>query len=85
MTEQPLRDLVTQRLDVRWSDFCRDHPNLAAAIDRCTLVEQAVAHLRHDPRFRAALREAELDEARLCAAARALEQVERVVTLLLPR
>ena len=84
-TTMLLHDLVARRLDLRWMEFCREHPNLGAAIDRTELVEHAVGHLREDPAYLAAMRAADLDEAQLTQAAAALEQIEHILTLLLPR
>lgn len=84
-TATPLRELIEHRLGDRWTRFADEHPNLAASIDRVRLVESGVEQLRRDPRFLAALREADLDEAQLALAARALERVERTIQLLLPR
>lgn len=74
-----LRDVVEQRLNKRWPEFAAAHPHLAEAIDRTRLVESAVARLREDAQFQAALREAELDVSKLAAAARALERAEGLV------
>jgi hypothetical protein len=76
----PLREVVEQRLGLRWEEWSREHPNRARAIDRTKLVDSAVSRIRHDPEFVAALREADLDEARLAAAARVLALVERLVS-----
>lgn len=74
-----LRDWVESRLSRRWSQWAREHPNLAAAINQAKLVELAVEQLRADARFREAMRLADLDEAKLAAAAGLLEQAERIV------
>ncbi|HEX7009112.1 MAG TPA: hypothetical protein VF184_03965 [Phycisphaeraceae bacterium] len=74
-----LRNWVESRLSQRWSQWAREHPNLAAAIDRAKLVELAVEQLRADAQFREAMRLADLDEAKLAAAAGLLEQAQRVV------
>lgn len=84
MSSTPLRDLVEQRLAGRWEDWARDHPALAAAIDRTRLIEQTVELVRDDPRFRAAMREADVDEAKLALMARMLEQIDRWIMLALP-
>ena len=84
MNGTTLRELVEARVDVRWSQWCARHPNLGAAIDRVRLVESAVASLEASDEYRAALRAADLDEAKLAAAARVLDVVERVVTRALP-
>ena len=74
-----LRDLVEQRLSKRWAEFASAHPNLAEVIDRTRLVDCAVERLRTDPQFQAILRQADLDESKLTAAARALEHAETLV------
>ncbi|MFW6059388.1 MAG: hypothetical protein ACODAQ_04360 [Phycisphaeraceae bacterium] len=79
-----LRDVVEQRINRRWSAFAKAHPHLAAVIDRTRLVESAVQRLRDDPAFRAAMAEADLDEAKLVAAARVLERAEALALQVLP-
>lgn len=83
MDHIPLRDLVEQRLDLHWSDFARRHPHLAAAIDRTRLIETTMRSLADDPALRAALRDADLDEATLVAASRVIGVIERAVSLAL--
>lgn len=85
MNTSPLRDLVTSRIDRRWDDFASEHPNLAAAIDRVRVIEQTVESLERDPRYLAAMRAADLDEAALARAAEAIERIEQLITLVLPR
>lgn len=80
-----LHTLVSRQIDTRWAEFSREHPNLAAAIDRIDLTERVVRHVRDDAGYAAALRDADLDEAQLAQAAAALERIDRAVTLLLPR
>ncbi len=75
-----LRDLVATRIGHRWDEFAARHPHLAGVMDRTTLIETTVSRLRDDPAFVAAMRQANLDEAQLAAAARLLEQAERWVT-----
>lgn len=84
MQTTALRDVVSQKLGVRWEAWAVDHPHLAAAIDRMKLVESAVSSLREDREFQEAMRQADLDEAKLAAAARVLEQVEAWVTRWIP-
>ena len=85
MSSSTLRDLIARRVDRQWEAFAREHPHLAAAVDRVQLVEQTVANLQHDPRFGAAMRAADLDEDRLVRAAEALERLESAIALALPR
>jgi len=80
----PLRDVIEPRLAARWQAWSADHPHLAAAIDRVRLTESAVRELRAQPDFRAAMRQAALDEAQLAAAARVLEHVDAVIARVLP-
>lgn len=74
-----LRDALAPQLDHRWAAFARTHPHLAAAIDRLALDEVVVERVRDDPAFRRAMREADLDEATLLAATRALERARAVI------
>lgn len=83
-TLTPMRDLIEQRLAGRWADWAREHPALAAAIDRTKLIEQSVELVRDDPGFAAAMRAADLDEARLAAAAQLLDQIDRWIAIALP-
>ncbi len=75
-----LRDLVAARVGLRWDEFAKRHPHLAGVMDRATLIETTVSRLRDDPAFIAAMRQANLDESQLAAAARLLEQAERWIT-----
>lgn len=80
----PLRDLIERRLNVQWTSWAQSHPNLAAAIDRTRLVESTVHRVRDDPAFAQAMREADLDEAKLAAAARLLDRLDGLVRRALP-
>jgi hypothetical protein len=84
MTTRDLRSLVEEKIDGRWADWAQKHPNLAEAIDRTRLVESAVESLRNDPGFIQAMRAADLDDARLSAAARILDRADRVIRQTLP-
>lgn len=84
MTRTDLHTLVTEKLDLQWSDWSAKHPNLAQAIDRVRLVEGAVNLLRDDPSFITAMREADLDEAGLVRASRLLERADALIHNLLP-
>ncbi|MCC7204876.1 MAG: hypothetical protein IT441_07330 [Phycisphaeraceae bacterium] len=84
MQTTALRDVVSQRLTSRWEAWAVDHPHLAAAIDRMKLIDSAVQSLREDAEFREAMRQADLDEAKLAAAARVLERIEGWVTRWIP-
>ena len=84
MNTQELRTLVSDKIDARWPDWATRHPHLAGAIDRVRLVESTVDLLRDDPRFLAAMRSADLDEARLTDASKLLRLVDQHVRRLLP-
>lgn len=84
MMVTPLRDFVAERVRARWTEWSREHPHLAAAIDQTRLVESAVTQLRDDAQFADAMRQADLDEATLAAAAKVLAEAERVVGRVLP-
>ena len=84
MQRQWLREIVERRLGGRWSEFAQQHPHLAAAIDRTRLIEATVQRLEEDERFVQAMREADLDEAKLTAAAQVLDQADRWLRRLLP-
>ncbi len=79
METTPLRDLIEARLGDRWEVWARRHPHLAAAIDRTRLVEASVDRLREDPEFQRAMLAADIDEAKLAAAAGLLSRVEEVL------
>jgi len=81
---QTLRDALRPHFDGRWSAFAESHPHLAEAIDRIRLEETVSERIREDPAFAAAMREADLDEATLAAAAKALDRGAALVDLLLP-
>lgn len=84
METKHLRDLVEQRVGVRWDAFARAHPHLAAAIDRTRLIETAVERLRDDPAFQRAMSAAGADEARLSGMERVAKLVEALVARMLP-
>lgn len=74
-----LRDLVHQRLSVRWTRFATEHPHLAGAIDRTRLTEATVRRLAEDPQYQRAMRAAGHDEAMLAAASELAGVVDRWV------
>jgi len=76
---QTLRDALAPQLEHRWLAFAEAHPHLAAAIDRVHLDEAVVEEIRNDPAFHRAMRDADLDEATLAAASKALERAGAVV------
>jgi len=84
MNTTTLRSLIDKQLDARWSEWAARHPHLAAAIDRVVLTDRAVELLREDPTFIEAMKQADLDEARLKDAARVLSLAEGLVKRLLP-
>ncbi len=81
---QSLRSIVEQRLGDRWETFAQAHPNLAAAIDRVQLAQSVVSDLRGDAQFIEAMHQADLDEAKLRAAAKLLSLVDRWINRHLP-
>lgn len=84
MDTRDLRTLISDKIDVRWSDWSARHPHLAEAIDRARLVDSAVGLLRDDPQFVSAMRRADLDEARLADASRLLDLADQLIRRLLP-
>jgi hypothetical protein len=80
-----LRELVAERVSARWESFAAEHPHLAASIDRVRLIDDGVLLVRGDAAFRQAVRDADLDDAQLVQAARALRRVEDLVQLVMPR
>ncbi|MFA7235878.1 MAG: hypothetical protein WC058_03350 [Phycisphaeraceae bacterium] len=82
-TVTTLRQLVQRQVDIRWDDFAREHPHLAAAVDRSVLIDSAVRRLADDPAYRAAMDQAAKDEATMAVGAKVVERVETWVTRLL--
>lgn len=83
MNNQDLRTLISERIDIRWSDFSTRHPHLADAIDRIRLVDSAVDLLRDDPQFVSAMHGADLDKARLADATKLLGILDQLIRRLL--
>ena len=84
MKTQDLRTVISEKIDLRWSDWSQRHPHLAEAIDRVKLVESAVTLLSEDPEFIRAMREADLSEAQLGVASELLDRAEQAIRRLLP-
>ena len=84
MTRTDLHALITEKLDMQWSDWSSRHPTLAQAIDRVRLVESVVGLLRNDPDFIEAMHEADMDEAGLVKASRLLGRADALIQDLLP-
>ena len=84
MQTQSLRQLVAERLEGRWAQWSQAHPHLAEVIDRTRLIDSAVARLREDEQFIAAMQQANLDERTLKSALALLEVIERWIIRLLP-
>lgn len=80
MTNQSLRDLISEKINIRWLQWSQKHPNLARVIDRTRLVESTVDRLRDDPRFIQAMRDADLDDAKLAAAASILDRADQIIS-----
>lgn len=53
-----VRRLVTQAINRQWSEFERDHPKLAAVLDRDVVIDAIVEHIGHDESFQHALAQA---------------------------
>jgi len=83
MTNKELRDLVRERVGVRWEEWSKAHPHLAAAVDRTRLIESAVRRLEEDERFQQAVASAEADRLRLDAASRVVQCVEGLISRVL--
>ena len=79
-----LRQLIEARLNMRWSEWASSHQHLAQVIDRTRLLETTVQQLASDAQYQAALRQADLDEQTLAAAAEALGQIDRLIERVLP-
>lgn len=84
MTTHDLHSLIRDKIDGRWSDWSARHPDLASAIDKTQLVESTTALLRDDPDFIEAMRMADLDEAKLAAAANILDRANQSIRKSLP-
>jgi len=84
MTTHSLQSLIQDKIDGRWSEWSARHPHLAAAIDRTRLAESTTTLLREDPEYIEAMRLADLDEARLAAAATILDRANKIIKQALP-
>jgi len=84
MTQTSLRELVSDVVDEHWEHFASRHPNLAATIDRTQLIESTVIRIEADESYRNILRDADIDEATLAAAMKAMRLIESWVRLLTP-
>lgn len=84
MNQQPLRELIRQRMDLRWADFAREHPHLARAIDRSVLTSVTVDAIESDPEYRRALAQSHINEAQLRAVMRLVELIEQAMDRVLP-
>ena len=78
-----LRDVISDKVNARWNEWAAAHPNLARVVDRTRLVESTVVQLRNEPAFIEAMRQADLDEDKLVAAAKLLEQTDRLIGMVL--
>ena len=83
MTTRSLHQLVAERLDAPLADFARQHPHLAAAVDRVALTESTVRRLSDDPEYRRAMEQAAVDGATLDATRRVAALIDRCITRLL--
>lgn len=71
-----LRDLLAERVVLNWEQFAREHPSLAASIDRVELIESVVTRLADDPQYQRAMELAGRDELELAASAEVLAAVD---------
>lgn len=83
MNTKSLHEVIAHRLEAPLADFARQHPHLAAAVDRMALVESTVRRLSDDPEYRRAMEQAAVDDATLEATARVAALIDRCVTRLL--
>ena len=79
----PLREMIAHRLDAPLADFARQHPHLAAAIHRVTLIELAVRNVSDDPEYRRVMEQAAVDSATLDTTARIGALIDRCLARLL--
>jgi hypothetical protein len=84
MASTSLRDLVANRIGRKWIDWSQVHPHLAEVIDQTRLVDATIQRLLHDPQFVQAMRQADIDEAKLEAASRLLERMDGLLDQMLP-
>lgn len=82
-TSRSLRDVVADKVNAKWNEWAAAHPQLARVVDRTRLIESTVVQLRQEPAFLDAMRQADLDEDKLAAAAKLLDQAERLVGLVM--
>ncbi len=76
---RPLERVVADRLNIHWTQFQREHPYLAASIQRTRLVGSTVERIAHDPDYLRAMESAGWDEAALEAAGRLTTIADRWV------
>jgi hypothetical protein len=57
-----LKAIVANAIESSWTNFAKEHPHLAAAIDQSLLIEQAADLLEDDPAYRAAMQKAQAVE-----------------------
>lgn len=79
MEAKNLRGLVEGVVGAQWKQWAKQHPQLAAAVDRVRLVETVVTEARKDPEVRGALLEAERNNEVVAAVGGVVELVEKVV------
>ena len=72
-----LRDLVATHIDSALTQFQKDHPHLAAALDRIALIETTISRLEDDPDYRAAMQQSGIDELTLGLTNRVVDLVKR--------
>ncbi len=74
-----LRDIVTERVDVKWAEFEAEHPHLAAAVTRTVIIDTAVERVADDPAVRDALDQAARDKASLAVTEHVVGVIDRWV------
>ena len=79
-----LRDVIAEKIDTRWHEWAESHPHLARVVDRTRLIESTIERLQEEPAFVDAMRQSDLDEDKLVAAAKLLSQADRLIRLVLP-
>ncbi len=59
MQSLDLQQLITTCINQSWPEFEREHPRLAAILDRSLLLEEAQRQLEHDPAYQQAIAQAQ--------------------------
>ena len=83
MQTKLLRELVQDRLDMRWTAWAREHPHLAEIIDRTRLIDSAVDRLVKDGELEEVLQQADMNESQLNSIVAAFRVIEQAIGQLL--